>query len=129
MKLFNKGPECCSNETISLHRTKDGHLLEYEYLIYHLTIDKRQQHQVESEKVRGRLLCCVTPTSSLETFRKRSALIRQTWGRRCDTLIFINGRTTTTINTTEKKLIKLIIYLIKQAMIRSMRCSICTRSI
>ena len=80
-----------------MHRAMDGHLLEYEYLIYHLTIDQRQRNPLINKnqtKSGGnkRLLCWVNSNSSIEMFEERSDLIEQTWGRRCDTLLFIKGQ-------------------------------------
>ena len=97
LTIYKKGPDCCSNETISMHQTTDGHLLEYEYLIYHLTIDQKQRHPLINKnrtKTSGnkRLLCWVNSKSPAEMFEERSELIEKTWGRRCDTLLFIKGQ-------------------------------------
>jgi len=77
-----------------MHRIKDGHFIEHEYLVYHLIkpqdetlfkVDERRKNKG------GRLLCWITPTTtSVKRFEKRKEIIRQTWGRRCDTLLFQN---------------------------------------
>ena len=91
LNLFLKGFDCCSNETVSFHRTTDGHLSELEYLIYRFEKPINTSNTAIKERT-GRLLCWITLSKPIEKYYYRGLLIRKTWGRRCDSLIFLNRK-------------------------------------
>ena len=43
-EIFKKGPNCCSNETISFHPVKDGQILEYDYLVKYNRHSKKKSN-------------------------------------------------------------------------------------